>query len=344
MPPEPDPEPEPPQDSGDYKPLPIIPEGNTYNTKVDGAGVFIYLDNKDLGISGGNAGTVIENIDVVVTDTVNNENISIQSKVFDDYGAGEATVRLNIVLSEVHPNIKVDITGTINGKKYKGEAVFVEDVYQFDFEPTAISLEPNETSVKPGAEVEFKVIATAPYEMDVTGKCTFVIEGADSVDSKMAGNKFTAGDSEGTVTVKATHKTSGLTATATVTISEDAADINWGSIRVVGRDGNVDAQWESKFKVYVPGNKLNIGTLQQPVWDGLAGPGIYVSTDSGISVCSLGEDRSEYYIQGAGILLYLTTFESKVTKFTITNATEKIECYVWYEDGTGEESDIDDRT
>lgn len=233
MPPEPDPEPEPPQDSGDYKPLPIIPAGSL-TTRIQGAGVFIHLDNADLGISGTNDKDVIKDIDVVVTDTTSNKGISITLKEFNEYGEGDATVCLHVVLSDAHNDIKVDITGTINGKKYKGEAVFVEGVYESDFEPTAISLEPNETSVKPGAEIVFKVVSTAPYKkVDVTDKCTFVIEGTDSTGSKVDGNKFTAGNSDGTVTVKASYNDE-VTATATIRIDANSLPTVLSESDIVG--------------------------------------------------------------------------------------------------------------
>lgn len=305
-----------------YLELPIIPAGNQ-NTKVDGAGIWIYLDNKDLGISGGNTGTVIENIDVVVTDTVNNENISIQSKSFDDFGAGEATVRLYIVLSEAHPNIKVNITGTLNGKRYKGEAVFVEGVYQFDFVATAISLDPNETSVKPGEEVVFKVVSTAPYRVDVTDKCTFTILDEDSTGSELNKNTLSAGSSEGTVTVTASYNDE-VTATATIRIDANSLPTVLSSSKIEGSGIQVFIS-KDVVKTVPSEDSVNIiGTLKtdNPAYK------VYESDDLLLTIREINDQGTQfriYFTQPDGLPAEAEATETFV--ITFDNVTVNVEFY-----------------
>lgn len=113
---------------------------------------------------------------------------------------------------------------------------------------------------------------------------------------------------------------------------DDDGNINWDGIDFI-TDGAGGGIYNNKYKVYGP-DLEEIVNIQDPGWEGQTGPGIYVKAAVTIKTCSLGEDRSEYYIQGGGIILYLTTFESKVTEFTITDVNGKeIDCAVYYVDG-----------
>jgi hypothetical protein len=45
-------------------------------------------------------------------------------------------------------------------------------------------------------------------------------------------------------------------------------------------------------------------------------------------------DKTDFYIQGAGILLYLSKFTAKETTFTVTDANGVHNVTVFYADGT----------
>lgn len=80
------------------KELPIIEKGNQ-STKIEGAGIWIYLDNTDLGITGANASEFKVDAEVTCkTSTGDDFVVSVTNKQFDDYGP--TTVRLYIVLDK----------------------------------------------------------------------------------------------------------------------------------------------------------------------------------------------------------------------------------------------------
>ncbi len=80
------------------KPLPIIEKGNQ-STKIEGAGIWIYLDNTELGITGANASEFNVAVEVSCkTGSGDNFDVTVTNKQFDDYGTN--TVRLYIVLDK----------------------------------------------------------------------------------------------------------------------------------------------------------------------------------------------------------------------------------------------------
>lgn len=98
-------------------------------------------------------------------------------------------------------------------------------------------------------------------------------------------------------------------------------------------DGTID--WEAiawveasddKFKVYSECLTAVIN-VQQPVWSDEAG--IYVSVPAGISECSVNGA-----IDGAGMILYLSSFTAKETEVTITHGLGSCTFWVYYADGT----------
>ena len=98
-------------------------------------------------------------------------------------------------------------------------------------------------------------------------------------------------------------------------------------------DGTID--WESidwvaasddKFKVYSECLTAVIN-VQQPGWSDEAG--IYVTVPAGISECSVNGA-----IDGAGMILYLSSFTAKETEVTITHGLGSCTFWVYYADGT----------
>lgn len=199
--------------------LPIIPLG-AHATGIEGAGIGIHLDNSALKISGATADSFAANTFVKIKDTATQQEVSYNSFQYDDYGAGEATVRLYILLPNAeHTSVDVEVILSADGKVYKGNAVFVNGEYQFDYTLTAITVSASAPSVKPGNQVNFKVKGT-PYGRDITNKCTFAIAEGDTTGSSISGTTLTAGTTDGNVQVVVT--CGELSETITVTVASDA--------------------------------------------------------------------------------------------------------------------------
>ena len=125
--------------------------------------------------------------------------------------------------------------------------------------------------------------------------------------------------------------TDGLVCTNAITIDvtlDDSGSIDWSTINFLGSDG---ARHENQYKA--SGDVAKIISVQRPGWDGVSEDGIYIECATGISACSLGVDKTNFYIQGAGILIYLSNFTAKETTFTITDATGAHNVVVFYADG-----------
>lgn len=205
-----------------YTALPIVPCGNSL-TRIDGAGIMIFLDNTDLGITGANASSIISGLGVSITDTATSSAVECTSMQFDDYNDSSTpkTVRLYLLMpNSEKTSVDVKVTGTINGTAYQGTATFVNGVYQFDYTPTSISISPATKEVKPGVAVNFVVKGT-PYNLDITDDCTFTISD-DATSSSITGATLTAGATNGTVTVTATYKTTEITSSSIVTVNSSA--------------------------------------------------------------------------------------------------------------------------
>lgn len=199
--------------------LPIIPLG-AHATGIEGAGIGIHLDNSALKISGATADSFAANTFVKIKDTATQQEVSYNSFQYDDYGAGEATVRLYILLPNAeHTSVDVEVILSADGKVYKGNAVFVNGEYQFDYTLTEITVSASAPSVKPGNQVNFKVKGT-PYGRDITSKCTFAIAEGDTTGSSISGTTLTAGTTDGNVQVVVT--CGELSETITVVVASDA--------------------------------------------------------------------------------------------------------------------------
>ncbi len=110
-------------------------------------------------------------------------------------------------------------------------------------------------------------------------------------------------------------------------VEADAPD--WSSIEWAG-DGVGGGTYSNKYKFYsADGNLVNI---QKP---GFASkPGLFARFSGDITGCSL----SGYDTQGNGIIMHLDNFTKKVTEFTVSRGGDTSTCYVYYADGTEEET------
>lgn len=198
----------------EYAVLPIIPMGVT-ETRVDGAGIMINLDNSELKISGGNSSSIKPT--VTITDTKSGTNITPNSVAFDDYGPNESTVRLYVVLPDAHFDVKVEVKMTVNGKAYAGEATFVDKVYVYDYVAESISV--SNLILDFGATGTMVVTGT-PFNKNVTEDCTWTISNngtGSTIDAETG--LITAGKVEGTETVTAIYA-DGLSAEGTLTVQK----------------------------------------------------------------------------------------------------------------------------
>lgn len=99
----------------------------------------------------------------------------------------------------------------------------------------------------------------------------------------------------------------------------ESGAIDWSSVEWVAGSDN-------KYKVYHE-CLSNVINVQQPGW--AAEKGIYVTTPAGISECTVNGA-----IDGAGMILYLSSFTAKETEVTITHGLGTCTFWVYYADGT----------
>lgn len=95
------------------KELPIIEKGNQ-STKIEGSGIWIYLDNSELGITGANASEFTVAAEVTCkTGSGDDFDVTVTNKQFDDYGTN--TVRLYMTLdrgpgADYKTTVKITLT------------------------------------------------------------------------------------------------------------------------------------------------------------------------------------------------------------------------------------------
>ncbi len=102
-----------------------------------------------------------------------------------------------------------------------------------------------------------------------------------------------------------------------------------------GEPEQVDIDWSSLDWVEASDNKYKVSheclsgviNVQQPGW--AAERGIYVTVPAGISSCTVNGA-----IDGAGMILYLSSFTAKETEVTITHGLGSCTFWVYYADGT----------
>ena len=112
-----------------------------------------------------------------------------------------------------------------------------------------------------------------------------------------------------------------------------ASGVDWSAIAWLG-NGSGDAVNTDKYKVS-PADGLSVVNIQKP---GFAEEvGIYVNVPAGISACSVNGK-----IDGAGVVLYLSSFTTQETQVTITYGADlKCTFWVYYADGVVGEGGTD---
>ena len=109
------------------------------------------------------------------------------------------------------------------------------------------------------------------------------------------------------------------------TETTEPGSIDWSKIDWIGASGD-------KYKISADG--MTVVNVQQPGW--ASEQGIYMHGEGGISACTLGSgtDGTDFKIDGAGIVVYLSKFTKKETAFTVTNTGGTHNIVVFYADGT----------
>lgn len=290
-----------------YSELPVVPVGNSM-TRIDGAGIMINVDNSTLGISGVNAKDTT--IEVKITDTDSNSEVSYQFAQWDDY-KGSETVRLYIVLNEVHSNLKVEAKAKINGTWYAKTVDFVDSKYSFSFDVTGIRLTAGATEVKPGDSVDLSVIDTTYGLVQ-----TVTFEVTPSTAGTVENGKFTAAaDAEdGEVTIKAIYSEE-VTDEITISINANALPTILSSSRIDGAgvqifvSKNVISTVPSIEDVSITGDRTASGDFA-----GFAGTVTKIGNDV-LEVNDQGEQFRIFFTKDNGFPNGATVTESFVITF-----------------------------
>lgn len=195
-----------------------------------------------------------------------------------------------------------------------------------------LSLDEKSVQVREESEISVTIVSD---DID-TSKITATSSSDTNATATIEGGKLKIkGVAKGSATITIAYKDDevDLSANLEVTVlgKDEKIVIDWNSLTWVG-NGSGDDKNTDKYKVY--SNVKSVVNIQKPGWENVSEAGIYIECNAGINNCSLGTDKSEYYIQGAGILVYLKNFTAKETEFTITDAQDSYNVTVYFADGT----------
>ncbi len=104
-----------------------------------------------------------------------------------------------------------------------------------------------------------------------------------------------------------------------------ASGIVWSAYEYIG-DGAGGGKYSNKYKIAVA-EGMNVVNIQRPGF--ATEDGIYCTFPAGISEMSCNGA-----IQGAGAVLYLSSFTDQETEVTVKHGLGESKFWVWYEDGT----------
>lgn len=226
-----------------FEELPVIPAGNQ-KTKVEGASVWIYLDNSALGIRGGDP----VDFEITVTDTESDTAVPVLSKEYNDFGSN--TVRLYLTFGSARSNLRVDLQGKVNGTNYRKSVEFKNGDYYFDFVPESLVILPASRTAETGSTVSFTV-KDSRYGLDITDKCTFTAENAS-----VSGNRITLGTEPGTVTVTVTfNDDESVSSTALITVV-DSGSVSHEPVPVLLSDTEING---NQIFLYLDNSIIGIG-------------------------------------------------------------------------------------
>ncbi len=102
--------------------------------------------------------------------------------------------------------------------------------------------------------------------------------------------------------------------------------IDWSKLEWLGNGSGNEAN-TNKYKISLDEGQ-QVANVQAAPWDN-NNAGIYTWVESGVTSVSVPAG-----IDGAGVLLRLTSFTAQVTRVDIVAATKNYTCYVYYADGT----------
>lgn len=109
--------------------IPVLATTTMGDTKILGAGIWIFLDNSSLGITDATAASILSGLTVTVSDTATSTPVSVTGSQLDN--ANSSFVRLYVTMQDAtYTTVTVAISGTINGTDYAGNVKFNAGVYQ----------------------------------------------------------------------------------------------------------------------------------------------------------------------------------------------------------------------
>ena len=110
-----------------------------------------------------------------------------------------------------------------------------------------------------------------------------------------------------------------------------ASGVDWSTYEFLG-DGAGEGAYSNKYKVSAAEGLSVVNIQTGGVWG--ASVGIYTSFPAAGITC----DLSDYSVDGAGMLMHLSSFTAQETKVNVTYATGSCTFWVYYADGTASET------
>lgn len=162
------------------KDLPIIEKGNQ-STKIEGAGIWIYLDNTDLGITAANASEFNVVAEVTCKTSAGSDfEVNVTNKEFNDYGKN--TVRLYILLDK---GPGADFKTTVKITMTHGS-----DVYEKTTSFTGSAWDEASKAVEPTTYTDVYALATGASDTRFEGAGAWIWVSTESLNmtSENSGN------------------------------------------------------------------------------------------------------------------------------------------------------------
>ena len=224
----------------------------------------------------------------------------------DGAGGGKYTDKYKVSASEGLSVVNIQVPG------------FTQEPSIYATVPAGIS-DCNVSNTIQGAGIALHLSAFTAQETQVIinyagGSCTFWVYYADGTEGGEGGGE-TPGEGEEPVEPAPDPEDPEVT--------DKWADVDWVAVDWVAASDN-------KYKIYSE-CLTQVVSVQQPGWANEKG--IYVTVPAGISECSVNGA-----IDGAGMILYLSSFTAKETEVTITHALGSCTFLVYYADGTEDEN------
>ena len=192
-----------------------------------------------------------------------------------------------------------------------------------------LSLNASEVTLDAAASETFQIVASRQGDGGISYESAN--EGIASVSE--AGLVTAVGRGTTTITVRVAETDTYAAANKKLTVKVNGP-INWDAINWL-LNGSGNEAYTNKYKACAGSPSPNIDIIQQPNWDGVTGPGIYVNYPSAVFTTF---PELTYYQQGAGLLFYMTNFTKQVTEVVVGVDNTDYTFFVYYVDGTTEPS------